>query len=486
MQQRKPSKGDIQTQKEKERKDSTTNTASNESTEAIELPNEDSSPQSDSTISIIRSPQAEEYLVDPRDVHYLAFFLATMPYVFPYTNLFPSIVQDLFARSVPHVTLRHSLLSISSMIADYRQRKSMDRFHFLYICALHKIQEAISTLNVDEGTAIAVFLVLWIDVVRAELRSSKKHLRGLYLLLQELQKSYRRPDSAPGMLVDQNGGVGVTPLIMQIWRIAIRLDFTTSLYLIDTPVFPVIPSDQQDLHRQWIRLSTPSLDAAEWALATFAQDNLMHRACHLAARARSIRKSPEYTTAMEPMIIAAAAKLQQENEEWFTRPIVHRAQVLENTAQFECSAPQSPADEELWRFLHYPQLRIVNPYYANILNHSLTTSIYISLIAYPEIGPGPACQRYGKAVQICRILAGLGEDTSHTASSKIWILFLAGLAFGGSRRAPEETRWALWRMNKIAKIFPLMKNAVEIYSGIWEIEGDYWDEMDMLQVKLYH
>lgn len=361
----------------------------------------------------------------------------------------------------------------------------MERFHFLYISALHKIQEAISTLSVDEGTAIAVFLVLWIDVVRAELRSSRKHLRGLYLLLQELQKKFRTPDSKPGMLVSQYGCVGVSPLIMQIWRIAIRLDFTTSLYLVDPPVFPLIPTEEQELHRQWILLSTPNIEAAEWALASFAQDNLIHRACHLAAQARAVRNSPRYTPAMEYAIQVQVEKLHQENKDWYNRPIVQRANAVERAAQSDCSTNDTLVDEEAWQFLDYPPLRIVNHFYANLLNHSLATSIYISLIANPEIGPGPSRERHADAVRICRILAGLGEDTPHTASSKIWIIFLAGAAFGGWR-SKEEADWLIWRMEKIVKVFPLMKNALQIYSGMWQLEGDFWEEMDKLQAKLYH
>ena len=417
-----------------------------------------------------------------------------MAYILPYTGLFPSIVTDVFARCVPHITLRHSVLSISSMIADYRLQRPMIRFQIQYITSLQKIQHAIQKLSLDEGTTIAVFLILWIDVVRAELRSSRKHLRGLYLLLQALQRPHRHSQSGPGILADESGGVGVSPLIMQIWRISIRLDFTTSLYLVEPPVFPPIPTEEQDFHRQWILLSTPNVDAAEWALAAFALDNLMHRACHVAFRARKLRKSRNYTPADETEIQAATAELEKEYQEWHQRPIVQIAEAAEQELQLaslnssETSPSNSPSptgEEQLWTFVNYPRYRVANAFYANIAIQARTSSIYISLITHPVIGPGPNPQRFQDAVEICRILAGLGEDRANTASSKIWAMFLAGVAFGGLRRSEMEAQWLLRSMNAIVKMFPLMKNAVKGYQNLWDAEGDYWDEMDKLQAVLY-
>ena len=381
------------------------------------------------------------------------------------------------------------------MIADYRLRRPMDRFIILYGRSLHRIQDSIRLHDLDEGTTLAVFLILWIDVVRAELRSSRKHLRGLYLLFQELQKQHRLPNSNPGILIDGRGGLSISPLMMQIWRIAIRLDFTTSLYLFQPPVFPVIPPEQQDLHRQWILPSTPDADTAEWALAAFAQDNLMHRACHLACQARAMRNSPSHTQKTELEIIYRAEELEAQCQDWYQRPIVMHAESIEQSAQLDTtssSAESSPSssdsptvEDPLAKFLDYPRCRIVNPFYANLVASARAASIYISLIAHPVIGPGPNSKRFQDAVEICQILAGLGQDTTHTASSKIWIMFLAGCAFGGVRRSGKEAEWLRWRMEGIVKLFPLMGNAVTMYEGLWDVEGDFWDEMDKLQAVLY-
>lgn len=458
-----------------ERNESITTISSADTQDIAEEP---SSLEADIVCRIRRQPIAQEDLIESIDNRYLSFFLYTMPHVLPYTRLFPSIVNDVFSRSVVHRTLRHSVLSISSMIADYRLRRGMERFHYNYITSLRMIQNSIQNMDVDEATTIAVFLVLWIDVVRAELRSSTKHLRGLYLLLQEIQKKYRPPDMDGGMFIDQSGGVGVSPLIMSIWRLAIRLDWTTSLYLCSTPVFPTIPAEQQDFHRRWVILTNPDVTTAEWALATFAQDNLMHRACHLAARARATRLSPKYTAEMEWGISMAAAELHKENDGWYQRPIVQMAQVMEESMQF--THPDSPS-EDPYIFSDYPSRHICNHFYANLYISSLAANIYISLITDPQIGPGTETNRFMDAVKICQTLSRLRDDKSQPESSKIWIIFLAGIAFGGYR-SPRESKWLFWRVHQILKSFPLMKKSVDAYEKMWNVEGDFWDEMDKIQV----
>ena len=74
-------------------------------------------------------------------------------------------------------------------------------------------------------------------------------------------------------------------------------------------MFPPIIQDQDEMHSVWINQLLLSRDrseeAKEWALAHFALDNLVHRACHLAKRARQLRTSVMYTTSYE-------ASLQQE------------------------------------------------------------------------------------------------------------------------------------------------------------------------------
>jgi hypothetical protein len=426
--------------------------------------------------AILKSPLAQDEIIDSLDSRYFHFFLLCMPHIIPHAIFFPKIISDIFARSVPHRPLRHSVLGISSMVSDYRLSRPMDRFYIQYKTSRDMIQNALQTINLDEGIAISVFLLLWIDVVRAELHSARKLLRGLYQILDTLQRKYSPPEATEaGILVDDSGGVGVSPLIMQIWRIAIRLDFTTSLYLVEPPMFPPIPVGQEHLHRKWITSSTSGDEETDWALAAFAQDDLIHRACHFAFQARAIRRASGYSPKHEREILTAVEELEEQNRSWKNRSVVLMAENYEQTAQYIQSVDSSV-------FHDYPPLNIINPLYANLLNSSRATGIYISLIAYPVIGPGPNPQRFLDAVEICRTFAALGEDKSHAAASKIWIMFLAGVAFGGLRRSPGEAKWILWKVEDVLKMFPLMKDAVRAYKTLWDADGDFWDEMDNVQV----
>lgn len=163
------------------------------------------------------SPIADENVVDTLDNRYFHFFLISMTTALPYSNLFPDNTANIFPYDIICPIVRNSLLSLSSMIVDSRLQRSMDRFYIHYIASLQNIQRAIECMNIDEGVAIAVFLILRIDMVRAEFQNSRKHLGGLYLLFQD--------------------DVHISPLIMQIWPIAVCLDFT-SVDILERPILP--------------------------------------------------------------------------------------------------------------------------------------------------------------------------------------------------------------------------------------------------------
>src|SRR6202035_2211704 len=100
--------------------------------------------------------------VDSLDSRYFYFFLSAMPHILVYANLFPKIITDIFSRSIPHRCLRQSVLSISSWVADHRLSRPSYRFQVQYISTLQSIQKSLEKMDIDEGTAIAVFLLLYI------------------------------------------------------------------------------------------------------------------------------------------------------------------------------------------------------------------------------------------------------------------------------------------------------------------------------------
>jgi len=353
------------------------------------------------------------------------------------------------------------------MISDYRLKRPLDRFHYQYVKTLQLIQNSLRKMEVDEGIAIAVYLMLCIDTVRADLDTARKHLKGLFLILQQLQQ---KP------VLSFNGDYGpitkVSPLMMHIWRVSIKIDWTASLFLVEPPILPPIPA-AEDLHRQWITKSAFATDA-EWALTAFSLDNLIHKACHFAAQVRSIRlsgSSPE----VEKRVASLVGILRAEIEAWDQRPLVQAAELEEAAAQL--SDPPGEA------FLDYEPLSIYNPFYCNLRNAWHALQIYTSLLQYPRIGPYPPL-RYSHAVEICRTLAALGPtDTSYCEFGKLWVILLSGVTFGGYR-SPRETEWVGARMVYITERFPVndpRKGNVETftsYAEICGIDGDFWEEMD--------
>lgn len=55
-------------------------------------------------------------------------------------------------------------------------------------------------------------------------------------------------------------------------------------------------------------------------------------------------------------------------------------------------------------------------------------------------------------------------------------MFLVGASFGGKRSA-ELGDWIKRRLNLMAGRLPILKNGVELYAELFEIEGDLWNEL---------
>ena len=171
------------------------------------------------------------------DLPYFTFFLEQMSNILPYVNLFPSAPSNVFSASLQHPALRHSILSISALIAD----KKSDRGRVTALDHLQKslkhLQTSLSAVEVDEGMAISIFLLAYFNVGSGEHATARKHLHGLQLVLEQLKQNH----------LARNGGVpspyAVSPLTMLIWRMAIRMDFIISIMYSQPPIFHVyIPS----------------------------------------------------------------------------------------------------------------------------------------------------------------------------------------------------------------------------------------------------
>ena len=171
--------------------------------------------------------------IPPSDLPYFKFFLAEMPNVLPYVNIFPSTVSALFSCSINHSALRYSVLSVSALIADKKSDRGRTRALQHMQKSLKLIQDNLSAAEVDEGVAISIFLLAYFNVSSGEHSTSRKHLRGLQMVLNQLQHNH----------LIRNGGTvspcAISPLAMLVWRMAIRMDFIVAVTYGRRPIFPM-------------------------------------------------------------------------------------------------------------------------------------------------------------------------------------------------------------------------------------------------------
>ena len=440
-----------------------------------------------------RTPIFTDAVVDPLDSRYFWFFLATMPQVFNYTELFPSIVSDIFSQTLDNVCVKYSVLSISSMIADFRLQRSLERFEVHYIVSLRKIQEAINKNELDQGLAIAVFLITWIDAVRARMSSCRKHLHGLSLIIQQLQPCVRNP----------MGGSVTSPFLMLIWRLAIRLDCQMSFHSQREPVLQMA-GGAEDFHRRWITKITTAGDATEWALSAFALDTIVQKTLIYGIQVYRLRRasasvgnsqSPELT---QRKIRSLVGILRSELNLWRERPIIqHTLRCEELAAEISSltveisnyTTSSNPVVETInvgntltvsdsndeFRFLHYPKLHIQNSLFINLLITWRAISILISLIEQPRIGWKTCPARFRYAVEICRSVAALGEDRGRTGSYKHFPIFLTLVAFGSD--SPNEWQWVFNKAKELGVRFPFSRSGYAVFERLWRSDGDFWEEM---------
>ena len=437
-----------------------------------------------------KTPTFTDAVVDPLDSRYFWFFLASMNQIFNYTELFPSIVSDIFSRTLDNVCVKYSVLSISSIIADFRLRRSLERFEVNYIVSLRKIQECIDRNELDEGLAIGVFLIAWIDAVRARMSSCRKHLHGLSLILQQVEPTCRNPS---------NGRSVTSPFLMLIWRLSVRLDCAVSFYSLQEPVLQMA-AGAEDFHRQWVSKVTAAGDATDWALAAFALDSCYQRTLTYGIQVYKLRNAAESSGNSESPELQRKIKsllgiLRVEVNMWRERPIVQHALRSEELAEAvhspttpatsttsptplsESICPSEPisgADSDD-QFLHYPRMHILNSLFASLLISWRGISILVSLIDQPRIGWRTCPMRFRYAVEICRSLAALGEDRGRTGSYKYFPIFMILVAFGSD--SPTEWKWAYDKAKELGVSFPFSRDGYVVFEQLWKSDGNYWEEM---------
>jgi hypothetical protein len=392
---------------------------------------------------VTQMPTPPESVVDSIDLPYLHYFMLEWPSVHPYTSVFPTFPQDLMRAAASVVPLRHSIISLAAIVADTVCRRPIVRALHYHHLTIRKIQDTLSSVGgINEPIIYAVMMLTYFNLYSGRFLSARRHVRGVYLLLQSYS-SKGRPPSTTTML---------------IWRSALRMDYFLSSVYPCKPIFPTPPAEQEDFHLEWIRTGcTPT--GEEWAIAQFALDNLQSRAAHLSWDAYESRRSGNPA---EIEIQTQVMTLLNDFSTWRGRKLFLEEDELEKLV--ETYRPSL----NLETFLDYPSMSIRNAFYANLLNEYRCAVLFITFIAYPLIGqisPFETLRQF-HAIDCCRSIGATGINKFPVPMVRI--LQLAGLVFADKARFQDECDWIETKLDEIAERgMQAAKRVKEMLGIVW-------------------
>ena len=194
--------------------------------------------ESDYLLPLVKAiPPPPEARVDSLDMQYLQYWLREMPKNHPFATPFPSFLTTLFQVSNSNPHLRHSLVSLAAFVADNTNHRPLVRALLHHQETLRKVQGSLTLGTITESTIYAVMMLAYFNVFTGKFLSARRHIRGLSLLLEQYSAQGNQP----------------SPTTMLIWRCGVRIDYILSSVYPCRPIFPPPPTEQEDLHRGWIR-----------------------------------------------------------------------------------------------------------------------------------------------------------------------------------------------------------------------------------------
>ena len=426
-------------------------------------PVEDITPQDQQVLMPVYSvPTLDSLTCEMSQLHSLRTFMPSCPAIsWNFYELLPHITDHMIHISLGSNSLRHSLLALTATVQALFSGIMSETYFVKKLRSLRSLQDEISSDAVDEATALAVIMHVGMEVLLGQLRNSRKHLRGVFLMLELFKEKGRI------------SGQGLSPLGLLIQRMMVQLDRAlSSINGVPTEFESLDPTVEIE-DRKWLSTNIGaskglSSTNVEWILASFEMDNLQHRGYNAAKRVHSWReiKDPQ----INEKIRIEYCKLMQGMELWKQRAVVREQEDIEQHAQ----KVNKPSDDPQLRFLHYEPLCIQHTYYAKLLNQWRWQSIYNSLIVDPGPGPGPSSHdRYALAVDICRTHAALGKNAFVGPS---WQgLFYAGMVFGGRKQSLKESEWIMERLKAVEAGLPSWKPVIESMPLLWEGKMSHWN-----------
>jgi Fungal specific transcription factor domain len=405
---------------------------------------------------------------------YFNFFLGHTRALMPYTDMFPEAISQMFARATLSKPLLHAVLAVGSRMADISLKRDSPRSVYHKREAVVLLKRNLVTNDIDENMAIALFLILFMDTFSGR-EVAHAHLRGLHLVLREL-----------GADTDDNHPMfwgKLSPLLLLVWRIAMRIDSLISTIQREAPIFPPFPQKYNTLQRSWTQLLTNDSKTADFAIAAFAIDNLYLRATHFSRNFERGRLSLEYLT--DPTVQQTWDKtniqhfkvLIEEHATWLELPACTSGLRLELMAQQDpipCNAP---------RFLDYPPKVVNDRTFVLLLNEWRTLYLVLNVISMPLHLKRHSITSMNHAIEICRTHAALQIPRLSTEwSPEIFTLIAAMNAFAGGKQYKNETKWMAELFADIKEMrVPLLTMFQDFLDKIVEdlLAAPEWDEVDL-------
>ena len=357
-------------------------------------------------------PPPDDMDVHPIDSRYLTYFVTEVPGILGLERFFPSAITAIFKQSINQPILRHSILAVSSWIMNNRQgRPPLYTLRHLQRI-LPGIQNAIMALNINTAHIFSVTFLAWLSLMTGDLYTTHRHLKGLFLMflntrqLSLLGEPYNNSD----------------PMTMFLYRMSIKIDNTLA-YRNFPPAYPPI-ANHESYHRQWLPHFISKPADIDDCLAAFQLDDFTNQICHLHQQTKQLKQD----NCQETEIQGIANTISDDLTTWLSIPAIKPHIPIERSFGVMNGSPRVENN----CFLHYPLYPISDLVFAQMLLIHASLGIHLSIVTTGKLGPYPPT-RYELAVQVCRIYASMGPQSSvqKTGQSRtINALWLAGLVLG--------------------------------------------------------
>jgi hypothetical protein len=213
--------------------------------------------KSRATVTILGQsiPIPNDFFLESGDLLYFDFFIEKFSDVFSMGIINGKRpLWNMVSRALEHHALRFTLIAVSAWLYDGIANRSRERSVANLRKAIPMIQQAVTSTSLNDGYAFAVFMLIYLSIVRGDIRGVKLHLGGFYRILRHC--AVLREDGSPGS--------STTSLAMVLWRMAIRVDNMVGLCGQQT-AFPITRTPES-FHHNWVQeFDNPDRpDTPEW------------------------------------------------------------------------------------------------------------------------------------------------------------------------------------------------------------------------------